>query len=372
MTTYVAFTFIIGVAVVIFLAGHLLVYLLLAHFLQLYSLDAKLTLVALLLFFGVSFIISTALAHYSENWFTKGYYFVAGIWLGVAVKLLFFLSAAWLIELVIKSLGYSSNLPILGVAAILISVVYAGYGIWNAYHPVITEISVNIKGLPAQWQGKRVIQISDVHLGHILNQKFFEAAIARVNNLKPEAIFITGDLYDGMDGHLDWVGGELNKLTAPQGIYFITGNHETYYGVDKVVQALAATKVKFLRDEKVDLGGLQLIGIDYPERGYGKNIADTILRINGYNRDAPSILLYHDPVQIEAIKKAGIKLQLSGHTHAGQIFPLDIITWLIYGKYYTGLHTEGDYTLYTTTGLGSWGPTMRTPYKPEIVVITLN
>jgi hypothetical protein len=99
--------------------------------------------------------------------------------------------------------------------------------------------------------------------------------------------------------------------------------------------------------------------------------AEKMARLSGFDPGKPSILLYHSPSQIAAAKTAGINLQLSGHVHQGQIFPLQFITRLIFGKYYHGLHAEGDYTLYTSSGTGLWGPTMRTGNHPEIVVIRL-
>ncbi len=92
---------------------------------------------------------------------------------------------------------------------------------------------------------------------------------------------------------------------------------------------------------------------------------------SGFDPQAPSVLLYHAPTQIPAAKAAGINLQLSGHVHQGQLFPLQFVTRLMYGKYHHGLHVEGDYTIYTSSGTGLWGPTMRTGNHPEIVVIRL-
>jgi predicted MPP superfamily phosphohydrolase len=126
-----------------------------------------------------------------------------------------------------------------------------------------------------------------------------------------------------------------------------------------------------LADERVVVDGLQVIGISYPERGHALDFAGKMARMPGFNPALPSILLYHSPSQVAEAKAAGINLQLSGHVHQGQIFPLQFITRLMFGRYYHGLHTEGDYTLYTTSGAGLWGPTMRTGNYPEIVVINL-
>ncbi len=114
-----------------------------------------------------------------------------------------------------------------------------------------------------------------------------------------------------------------------------------------------------------------MIGISYPERGHALDFSQKMAKLPGFDPALPSILLYHSPSQVAEAKAAGISLQISGHVHQGQIFPLQFITRLIFGKYYHGLHMEGDYTLYTTSGAGVWGPTMRTGNYPEIVVIHL-
>jgi predicted MPP superfamily phosphohydrolase len=121
----------------------------------------------------------------------------------------------------------------------------------------------------------------------------------------------------------------------------------------------------------VTINGLQIIGIDYSGDIFSKNIAEIIKNLPGFDIKKPSILLWHAPTQIEAAKNAGISLQLSGHTHKGQLFPLGFITSLIYKGYDYGYKKEGSYSIYTSSGLGGWGPPMRTEKTSEIVEITL-
>jgi hypothetical protein len=160
-------------------------------------------------------------------------------------------------------------------------------------------------------------------------------------------------------------------LAAPQGIYFVTGNHETYLGVQRACEALRTTPVRVLADERVVIDGLQVIGINYPERGHPSDFAGKMAKLPGFDPALPSILLYHSPSQVAEAKAAGINLQLSGHVHQGQIFPLQVITRLLFGRYYHGLYVDRDYTLYTSSGTGVWGPTMRTGNHPEIAVFQL-
>jgi hypothetical protein len=257
------------------------------------------------------------------------------------------------------------------LAAVGVTVLCSAYGVANAYHPHIVHCPVRIKNLPPGWQGKKLVQLSDVHLGRILRADFLSRLVAQVNAQNPAMVLITGDLFDGADGNLEELAAPLNRLVAPQGIYFVTGNHETYLGVQRACAALRDTPVRVLDDERVVIDGLQVIGISYPERGHALNFAERMAKMPGFDPALPSILLYHSPTQVAAARAAGINLQLSGHVHQGQLFPLQFITRLIFGKYYHGLHTEGDYTLYTTSGAGLWGPTMRTGNHPEIAVIHL-
>ncbi|MCK9352345.1 MAG: metallophosphoesterase, partial [Candidatus Pacebacteria bacterium] len=265
------------------------------------------------------------------------------------------------------------NIPLFTIGIIVAAgtIGYCAYGIWNAYHPIVQHISVSIKGLPSEWKGKKIVHVSDVHLGFIWGEKFFEKLVADINAQKPEAVFITGDLFDGTGDKFDYVKNDLLKLSPPRGTYFVTGNHETYFGVEKSYELLENSGVTVLKDEMKIVDGLEIIGVSYGERRENKPVADTIKKIKGYDPEAPSILLFHEPMQIKEIKQTGINLQLSGHTHAGQIFPYGFITSLVYPGVDYGLHSFGDYSIYTTSGAGTWGPTMRVGTKSEIVVITL-
>jgi predicted MPP superfamily phosphohydrolase len=264
-----------------------------------------------------------------------------------------------------------ANQKIIGGVAILASILYLIYGIWNAFTPMVTKINVSIGNLPDAWKGKKIVQISDVHLGHIFNASFMKDAAQKINALGPDIVVITGDLFDGTDGSLDSFTDSLNSINAPDGIYYVTGNHETYLGVEKVEAVLSKTKITMLQDEMRNVNGLQIVGINYPERMQSKNIGEIIKNMNGFDSKKPSILLWHAPTQIENAKNAGISLQLSGHTHKGQLFPFRFITALVYKGYDYGYKKEGSFSIYTSSGLGGWGPPMRTEKRSEIVEITL-
>jgi len=327
---------------------------------------------ALLLFvLPLSFIASAFLAHWTDGLLTRVVYFCSSLWLGVGLTLLTALVLTWAAWGAAVVLRRTPNPLWFGLGAVGLTVLYSAYGVWNAYRLRLVDLTVRVKNLPPSWRGKTLVQLSDVHLGRILGADFLARAVAKVNAQNPAMVLITGDLFDGSDGKLEELVAPLNNLVAPQGIYFVTGNHETYLGVQRSLAALRNTPVKVLADERVVIDGLQVIGISYPERGHALGFAEKMAKLPGFDPASPSILLYHSPTQIAEAKAAGINLQLSGRVHQGQVFPLQFITRLMFGRYYHGLHSEGNYTLYTTSGTGLWGPTMRTGNHPEIPVIHL-
>ena len=359
------------IALSILFLGHYFIYASLIYFFGVAAFEHSTALALVLFLLPLSFIGSAFLAHWTDGFLTRVFYFCSSLWLGVGLTLVTAFCLTWVAWGVTRVLGWSPNPAWFGLAAVGATLLYCAYGVANAYHPRIVSLHVCIKNLPPSWRGKKLVQLSDVHLGRILGAGFLRRVVAKVNALNPAMVCITGDLFDGTDGNLEELVAPLNGLVAPNGIYFVTGNHETYLGVQRSCAALTSTPVRVLADERVVVCGLQVVGISYPQRGHAVAFAQKMAMLPGFDPDLPSILLYHSPSQIAAAKVAGISLQLSGHVHRGQIFPLQGITRLIFGKYYYGLHTEGNYTLYTSSGTGVWGPTMRTGNLPEIVALHL-
>lgn len=349
--------------------SHFFVYYSIVNFFKIVAYKAKLILAIILILLPMFFFAASIAARLKETLFTRIFYFSTSLWFGILTELVVGFALGWLMVGIIRFVGYSANTKTLGVSIIILVLIYVSYGIFSVFNPQIKYISVKINNLPESWRGKTAVQICDVHLGHILKADFLYGIIGRINELSPEIVFITGDLFDGMDGDLTGIAKPLENIEAPWGIYYVTGNHETYLGVNKAFAAVKNTGIKILNDEKANVEGMQIVGISYPERGESKNIGEAIKSINSYNPDLPSILLYHNPAQIEKVKEAGIDFELAGHTHKGQLFPLRFITWLIYKGYDYGFKTDGKFSIYTSSGVGVWGPTMRTAATPEIVAI---
>ena len=256
----------------------------------------------------------------------------------------------------------------------------ASYGVWRAFHPpVVNEVAVKLPGLPRALDGFTIIQLSDVHVGPLIQRRFMDAVVAQCNALKGDLVCITGDLVDGRVAHLAHAVGALDNLRSRHGTYFVTGNHEYYSGDDEWAEALTRMGVTVLRNRHVRIGepgaSFDLVGVDdwaarrsgFPrERSY-----DLAAATAGRDSSRASVLLAHQPAGWrEHALKAGMGLQLSGHTHGGQFFPFNLVVSAIW-EHDAGLFREGDSHLYVSRGTGFWGPPLRVAAPPEIVKVTL-
>ena len=348
---------------------------------------AKIWLRIILTLMPFAFVGNMVLLRIWENGLTRALYFIVGIWIGFLINLITFCFVCSLIFLVTKLLKKKFHGRALNRVGFLLVILVTLLGIINVFLIGVKTVDIQIQNLPENWQNKKIVQISDLHLGAILGDSFFSGVVKKVNHLDPDLIFITGDLFDGNNGLEGDVVPLLNSLKAKQGVYYVTGNHEVYLDLERVMETLKETDINLLNDELVNIDGLQIIGISHPLVNEKKNFPEAVKQV--YNQDQPSILLYHLPnnigeadlsmndiyfapdVSFSTAKELGIDLQLSGHTHNGQIFPFNFLTALIYDNFDNGLRSDGDFQVYTNTGTGVWGPTMRTSSRPEITLITL-
>ena len=356
----------ISVALLIYYGLHTLLFLLLVKFFSLRGGAARFRLGALIFILSLSFITAFFWLHTRNHGFISWFYTGSALWLGILINLLLIFGAGLLLVTFLRLFPIRIDLKSLGLCLLALTALYTLYGLYHASQIKKTFLTVPIKNIPHAWQGKKIAQISDTHLGSINGENLARKIAGMVNEQKVDLVFLTGDILDGTGDNLSALIEPFEQIKAP--IFYITGNHETYLGVDRVVRTVEHSKIKLLRDEMVDLGGLQVLGIDYPPRGQEKNLKPILERID---RAKPSILLWHQPSQIDLARQYHISLQLSGHTHNGQMWPMKIFTRLNFKEYDHGLHQIGDYTLYTTSGAGTWGPPMRIGSTPEIVFITL-
>ncbi len=360
------FLFISIVQSILFL-GHWFFYRTLVRFFGLAN-SVPLALRAAMALLSISLIATSFLAFRYSNLPVRFLYAGAASWLGILYILILASILCWIFYGLALLFHLPLNPKILIEILIAVALMASLYGFINGGTIRTTRISVELPGLSEHWRGKTAIWVSDTHLGQVRNDGFAQQIAKMVQDLHPDIVFIGGDLYDGVAVDLDRVTEPFSGISAPYGTYFITGNHEEFSDNTPYLQSVRRAGIRVLNNEKVDLDGLQIIGVDYSD-SRNENQFKTILQKMGIDRSRPSILLKHSPFDLEVAKEEGISLQLSGHTHQGQVFLFRMITSRVYHGYDYGLKWFGDLLVYTSSGAGTWGPPMRLDTKPEIVVI---
>lgn len=255
-----------------------------------------------------------------------------------------------------------------------------GWGMREALHGLqINEVPVTLARLPASFDGFTIAQLTDIHVGFTVSRSFVEALVERTNALRPDLIAITGDLVDGDVATLAHAVAPLADLRAPHGVYFVTGNHEYYSGVEPWVAELRRLGITVLRNQHVRIGqgpgpgdGFDLAGIDdHDAARFGDDQGPDLARaLAGRDPARELILLAHQPRQVLATRDHGVGLQLSGHTHGGQIWPWHYLARAQQG-FLAGLHRDRDTQIYVSRGSGYWGPPVRVGAPAEIAKIIL-
>jgi hypothetical protein len=283
-------------------------------------------------------------------------------WFGLAVYLL---CAAAITHLVCAVAGADPRTAAeVGVAGAVLVVIYGIVHMANG--PVVRRVRVPLPKLPAAGEGYTIAQLTDVHIGPLLGEPFAAKIVAAVNALSPDLIVITGDLVDGRLEELTQHVEPLRGLRAKDGVYAVTGNHEYYWNPDSWLQHLKSLGFTILRNEHVTIRGVfELAGVDDATAG-----EDVPRALAGRDAALPVVLLAHHPSTIPRAVAAGVDLQLSGHTHGGQLLPLG---WLsrLFEPHVAGMKRFGQTLLYVSEGTGFWGPPMRIGTSSEIALFTL-
>lgn len=314
----------------------------------------------ILIIVALSQPIALILLSYSSNIIIRSLYAASAAWLGISAYLLILFTAYLLIWLFIKLSPQTAGTALVGSTIII-----SAYALFNVTRLQVKELDIPI----AINDNIRAVQISDVHLGPIRKKGFVKNMVDKVIDLKPEIVFITGDIFDGSSKvELD-ILKDFNRIKAP--ILFVMGNHDFYQGYQEVRQHMDVAHINILYNQVYHYRDLQVVGVPFSwSNTWNKNNLKEALKNIDFDKNKPTILLYHLPREFEAAKDAGVDIQFSGHTHAGQFYPFNLFVKLMF-PYIRGLYeNEGSY-LYVSQGTGTLAPPMRLGSRCEITLLNL-
>lgn len=266
----------------------------------------------------------------------------------------------------------SMNFGIVGLSSFM-----TGFGIYEARRrATIVEVAIPISGLPPEFDGYRITQITDIHVGPTIKRDFVRMVVDEVNHLDTDMIVFTGDLVDGSVPGLRGEVAPLEDLDAPDGRFFVTGNHEYYSGAEPWIEEVDRIGFTVLMNEhriiRKGRSGIVLAGVtDYHAgRFIPDQESDPTGAIDGAPEDLVRILLAHQPRSIYSASRAGYDLQISGHTHGGQYLYGNLLVAMSQ-PYLKGLHLHDRTWVYISSGTGYWGPPLRLGVPSEITRFTL-
>ncbi len=330
---------------------------------------------------AVMFIVAKILESKHSSVITDILNIIGGFWLAFMLYGFLFFIASDIILLILRIPGIVKGENILLyrkwsfiIIASSSALLIIG-GFINAIIPVTKEYDITINKSAGAVKNLRIAAVSDIHLGSIIRKRSLKKMSSMIKDLKPDLVLLLGDIVDGEIGPV-LRGDLLQYFTCPKctdGLYAITGNHEFIGGAARTIPYIESKGIRILKDEMVTLeGGIQLIGrIDRDSyRFYRKERMTLDELMKQADTTRPVILLDHQPFQLDETAKHGVDLELSGHTHNGQMWPLNHVTEMIYELSY-GYLKKRNTNFIVSSGYGLWGPRVRSGSKSEVLLINI-
>ncbi|MEV0486395.1 metallophosphoesterase [Streptomyces sp. NPDC050508] len=260
---------------------------------------------------------------------------------------------------------------VVGGAASAAAVGTVGYGTYGVLRgPGVKRVTVPLAKLPRSAHGFRIAVVSDIHLGPVLGRGFAQKVVDTINSTQPDLIAVVGDLVDGSVKNLGPAAAPLAQLRARHGNFFVTGNHEYFSGAEQWLEEVRTLGIHPLENARTELAGFDLAGVNDLQgesEGQGPDFGKAL---GDRDTTRACVLLAHQPVQIHEAVKHGVDLQLSGHTHGGQLWPGNFVAAAA-NPTVAGLERYGDTELYVSRGAGAWGPPTRVGAPSDITVVEL-
>jgi uncharacterized protein len=327
------------------------------------------------------FIVAKILESKHSSVITDALNIIGGFWLAFMLYgfLFFLLSDIILVILRIPGILKGDSILIFRKWSFIISISVSALliigGFINAIIPFTREYNITINKSAGPVKTLRIAAVSDIHLGSIIRKRSLKKMSGIIKDLKPDLVLLLGDILDGEIGPV-MRGDLLQYFSYPDctdGLYAITGNHEFIGGAARTIPYIESKGIRILKDEMVTLeGGIQLIGrIDRDSyRFYRKERLPLDELMKQADTTKPVILLDHQPFHLDETAKYGIDLQLSGHTHNGQMWPLNYVTAMIY-ELSTGYLKKRNTNFIVSSGYGLWGPRVRSGSRSEVLLINI-
>ena len=342
----------------------------------------KLVYFSVFLLLASFFIFGKILESRHSTVFSDVLNILGGFWLAFMLYGFLFLFLSDIISILLRLTGILNGSNIMAfkkwayLGTLAISFLLIAGGFVNALLPRVTEYNISIDKPAGDVKEIRIAAVSDIHLGSVIRKRSMKKLSEILKKIEPDVVLLLGDIVDGEIGPV--LRGDLLKyFTCPHcrgGMYAITGNHEFIGGADRTIPYIESKGIRVLKDEVVTLdGGIQIAGrLDRDSgRFYGKDRMPLTGLLAGADLSRPLILLDHQPYHLDETVSSGVDLQLSGHTHNGQMWPLNLLTSKLYEVSY-GYRKKGNTHFIVSSGFGLWGPRVRIGSRPEVLLVKVS